>query len=475
MVFSCTPGKTKESSVDSTTAEETYSSKKHKLNTCLDVVTEILQTSPTYQNKITDERVAAIEKNGGSFAMELEGSPNPDDSPSSTSETYDFKIFESYEDHSAVIERFKFDPASKQLFLYDPVENESNPIDFNKELLQPFDEVCGTQEIPVIEAVGGRGTNVDWATLEKEANADPDGPGFFEGDCVESVSSDRASSTLASQGKNNYDLKNLSDYNPMTAWVEGKSDYGIGEYFEVTGMNVNTIYNGYQSTANNWKNNSRVKRFKVYKDNKPLCLLDLTDEMGVQIFELPRTADESNASHRFRFEIVDVYKGLKYSDVAISEIQLTQCCMAGGTRILSASDQTDIAAIEQGNVIYGVDLVSGTVTKSEILKVTKQTHLTVIKISTDSQQIEVTPNHPLYLKAYGFISIERYMQLKGLTHYQDLVNTTEVLTLHPETGEQVYKKISSIEEIHGVFETYSILKLSQGETYVANGFVTRIY
>ncbi|HPH46302.1 MAG TPA: Hint domain-containing protein, partial [Chryseolinea sp.] len=271
------------------------------------------------------------------------------------------------------------------------------------------------------------------------------------------------------------DAKNLADYNPMTAWIEGKSDYGIGEYFEVTGVNVNTIYNGYQSTANNWKNNSRVKRLKVYKDNKPLCLLDLTDEMGVQLFELPRTADESTISHRFRFKIVDVYKGLKYSDVAISEIQFTQCCMAGDTQILSASDPTDIAAIKQGNVIYGVDLISGTVTKSEILKVTKQIHLTVIKISTDSQRIEVTPNHPLYLKAYGFISIERYMQSKGLTNYQDLVNTTEVLTLHPETGEQVYKKISSIEEMHGVFETYSILKLSKGETYVANGFVTRTY
>jgi hypothetical protein len=101
--------------------------------------------------------------------------------------------------------------------------------------------------------------------------------------------------------------------------------------------------------------------------------------------------------------------------------------------------------------------------------------LTVIKISTDSQQIEVTPNHPLYLKGYGFVSIERYMQSKGLINYHDLVNTIEVLTLDIETGEQIYKKISRIEERRGVFETYSILKLSEGETYVANGFVTKTY
>ncbi len=404
----------------------------------------------------------------------MEGSPNPDDYPNFTSETYDFKIFESYKDRSVVVERFKFDPTSKKLFIYDPIENELNPIDFNTDLLFPFDKLCGSA-IPVIAAVGGGGTNVDWKTLEKEANDDPDGPGFFYGDCVESVSTGGASSTLASQGKNNYDLKNLSDSNPMTAWVEGNPDYGIGEYFEFTGPNVNTIYNGYQSSSTNWKNNSRVKRFKVYKNNKPLCLLDLTDEMGVQIFELPRTEDGSNVSHKFRFEIVDVYKGLKYSDVAISEIQLTQCCMIGDTRILSVSDQTDIAAVEQGNIIYGVDLASGTVTKSEILKVTKQTHLTVIRISTDSLQIEVTPNHPLYLKEHGFISIERYMQTKGLNNYQDLVNTTEVLTLSSEISNPLYKKIISIEEIHGVFETYSILKLNTGENYIANGFVTRTY
>jgi hypothetical protein len=475
IAFSCTPAKTNEGSVDSTAVEKPHTSDKHKLTTCLDVVTEILETSPVYQSKITEERIAAIEKNGGSLAMELEGSPNPDDKPMAVSETYDFGIFESYEDRNTVIERFRFDPVNKQLFLYDPVEDALNPIDFNKELLQTLNERCGVQELPLIQAMGGKGTNVDWAAMKKEADAADDGPGFFEGDCKESVSPGSVSSTLASQGKNNYEIKNISDYNPMTAWVEGKSDYGIGEYFEVTGMNVNTIYNGYQSSPGSWKNNSRVKRFKVYKDNKPLCLLDLTDEMDVQMFELPRAEDDAGGSHTFRFEIVDVYKGLKYSDVAISEVMLTQCCMIGDTRILSSSDQTDIAAIEKGDVISGIDLVSGAVTNSEIVKVAKQTHLTVIRISTGAQQIEITPNHPLYLKGYGFISIERYMQSKGITSYQDLVNTIDVLTLHPDTGKQQYKTISRVEELHGVFETYSILKLSRGETYVANGFVTRTY
>jgi len=120
-------------------------------------------------------------------------------------------------------------------------------------------------QIPTIKAVGGGGTNVDW--LEEKKNTDPEGPGYFYNDCAQGVDPIKASSTLAPQGKNNYSVKNLSDDSPMTAWVEGKSDYGIGEWFEIKAINVNVIYNGYQSSPISWINNSRVKKFKVYKNN----------------------------------------------------------------------------------------------------------------------------------------------------------------------------------------------------------------
>ena len=64
----------------------------------------------------------------------------------------------------------------------------------------------------------------------------------------------KASSTLKGQGSKNYSIKNLIDDNPMTAWVEGVTGYGIGEWFEIKGK-ANIIYNGYQSSPTNWKNN----------------------------------------------------------------------------------------------------------------------------------------------------------------------------------------------------------------------------
>jgi hypothetical protein len=472
--LSCAPGKNKETAVDSTAIEKNSAKEKPELKTCLDVAIEIMKTSPAYQKKITAERVQAIEKNGGTLGMDVEGSPNPEDEPLSSSETYDFKMYENYEDHTAVIERFTFDPSKKQLFLYDPVEDKLNPIDFNKDLLLKFDERCGRKEIPIITAFGGQGTGIDWEAIAQ--NTDPNGPEFFEGDCKQSITPLQSSSALAAQGKNNYDSENVADHDPRTAWVEGKPDYGMGEYFEIEAPNINTIYNGYQSSPTAWKNNSRVKRFKVFRDNKPVCLLDLTDEMGAQLFELPRSENEdASKMHTFKFEIVDVYKGLKYSDVAISEIEWVLCCMSANTIILNTTHQSNIATTEKGNVISGIDIHSGAIAESEVVKVVKQKHLTLLKISSGSKQIEVTPNHPLYIKAHGFISMERYMHVKNLANYQDIVNTAEVLTRNVETGRPEYEKINSIEVLHGVFETYSILKLSKGDTYIANGFVTRTY
>ena len=58
------------------------------------------------------------------------------------------------------------------------------------------------------------------------------------------------------------------------------------------------------------------KKFKVFQDNKPLCYLMLNDVMGGQYFDLP----ESELEPIYKFEIVDVYKGERWNDVAITHI-----------------------------------------------------------------------------------------------------------------------------------------------------------
>jgi hypothetical protein len=110
---------------------------------CLDVVTEILTSSPAYQKR-TLGLAEAIQKNGGSsFGITLEGSPNPEkDQALNLSETYDFSLHETYEDRMPTIARYSFNPSEKKLYEYDVVNDQLIPIDFDKNLLATLSELC---------------------------------------------------------------------------------------------------------------------------------------------------------------------------------------------------------------------------------------------------------------------------------------------------------------------------------------------
>lgn len=329
-------------------------------------------------------------------------------------------------------------------------------------------------QLPEIIAVGGGGVEMDWASEEKDS--DPDGPGYFYNDCAQGIIPMSASSTLAGQKSKNYEIQNINDDDPKTAWVEGKLDYGIGESFEIKAPAVNEIYNGYQASPKSWAKNSRVKTFKVYKNNIPLCTLELTDEMGGQQFELPDYTDYNpEKEHTYKFEILEVYKGSKWKDVAISEINLVLCCFSETTTIQSSLHPISISSLEKGATIFSVDIETGELSNSEVIKTTKQTHLSLLQISSATKAIEVTFNHPLYIKGHGFLSIHTYMELKNIEHYEALVDTVEFLTWDAEGEQLVYEKLKSIVSVTGVFETYSIRKLSTGKAFIANGFVTKLY
>ena len=114
-----------------------------ELKTCVDVVMEILRTSPTYIKETKGLYEAVIKNGGTSFGITIEGSPNPkNDYALDYSKTYDFNLHENYSDHMPVIARFTFNPVNKQLYEYDIAENKLNPIDFNRNLLLKFNELC---------------------------------------------------------------------------------------------------------------------------------------------------------------------------------------------------------------------------------------------------------------------------------------------------------------------------------------------
>jgi len=328
------------------------------------------------------------------------------------------------------------------------------------------------QTLPVVQATGGEGESVNWPQIQKEEDADTNGPGFFYRDCSQGVKVVSASSTLKDQGGKTYGVNNLADDNPMTAWVEGKPGYGIGESFTVKAPRVNSIFNGYQATPAAWKNNSRVKKFKVYANGKPLCFLLLKDEMGEQVFDLPvSSTDEKDIT--FKFEIADVYKGLKWDDVAISHIDNNGCCFAGNTTIGPDGTEIGTVATSGGVSLVCVNPLSGESYPASRYRVVEQLHSGMVEVSTVHHSITITTDHPLFVKGIGFVSLQRLRAKLHVDDIESLAGLGEVMIW--DGVRTVYEKITNVRKIPGAWKTYTIKGLPLQSAYVAGGFVTTSY
>jgi hypothetical protein len=66
---------------------------------------------------------------------------------------------------------------------------------------------------------------------------------------------------------------------------------------------------------------------KIYVDGRPHGVVDLKDAYNYQTVEIGEIKLKPGKNTAIRFEILDVYKGRKYSDTAITEIELEGCCV----------------------------------------------------------------------------------------------------------------------------------------------------
>lgn len=164
---------------------------------------------------------------------------------------------------------------------------------------------------------------------------------YFPGECsfycANFTHAESASSNLPPRDRLRYDARRAHDQDLSTAWVEGREGDGVGEFLEyaidtsehkgqnllqVTGLR---IYNGYRKSRESWRDNSRVKRLKMYVNGRPYAIINLKDAYNYQTVEVG-AVDLKPKKTILRFEILEVYKGRKYSDTAITEIELHGCC-----------------------------------------------------------------------------------------------------------------------------------------------------
>jgi hypothetical protein len=131
------------------------------------------------------------------------------------------------------------------------------------------------------------------------------------------------SSALASQGRNSYRAANLIDGNPATAWVEARSDDGIGEWIVIDFTQPRSIagielQNGYAKNTDIYGKNGRVREIEINLSNGQTLLHTLSDSATAQTIPV----SSADGVSWLQIKILSVYPGSKYRDTAISELRV---------------------------------------------------------------------------------------------------------------------------------------------------------
>lgn len=324
-------------------------------------------------------------------------------------------------------------------------------------------------------------TNQDyWASIG-------DGCSWYCGDGPKKVT---ASSYLKAQGTNTYEAKNAHDFSYKNAWVEGVDGTGIGEYLEYTfgaaapRVTDIIIANGFVKSQAAWTNNARVKKLKMYVNNKPYAILNLKDERALQTFKVEPLGNanredlsklQGKPDWTLKFEIVEVYKGAKYDDTVIAELffdGLDVHCFAKGTQILMADNTTrNIEDLKIGDRIYYLDFATQKLKPATIEKLESVTHHGLVTYQFESGlTITSTQDHPYQLLHKGWASLQpsHSAQYNGFEAVQKIeVGDLFMTSLGAE-------RLIAITHLEGHQPTFTISKLSVGNNFIANGLVVGV-
>lgn len=291
-----------------------------------------------------------------------------------------------------------------------------------------------------------------------------------------------SSAWLKNQGKITYLPDNVHDFNQFTAWVPDRSDGPIGKkinfHFEPFAPRVNEIiiWNGYIKDADLWKANARVAKFRLIINGKPVAILELEDLNHTQAFKIaPVQSTDSTKDLVLTLEIAAIYKGTKYDDVAVSEINfngLDVHCFAAGTAITMADNSTrQIETIAEGDWVLTFDNNSNRLIKTQVSALVQAKHSNLVKLTFSDREILVTDDHPFWTAGKQWASVNP--DKSNSNYHQE----TKVMQLG--AGDKVfipsgnvYTKLLGIEKVTKEQLTYT-LELAGGNSFLANGLLVK--
>ena len=285
-----------------------------------------------------------------------------------------------------------------------------------------------------------------------------------------------ASSVLKSGANLNYGADNAHDFSLRTAWVEGVEGDGIGESItycfpkENPPITTVDIFNGYMKSDQVWQDNARVKQLKLSINGKPYVLLNLKDTKSMQSFNIGSVRPE-NADLYLKFEIMDVYKGDKYDDTAISEIEFdgTGClCFAEGTLISTPDGDKKIEQLRVGDKVLSLNVETNTIEIAIVLSLATRTH-ELYELDFDGIKIKITEDHPFYFRHeyYSIVPNNTYgMKTRQLVAGQQISLLSD--------GKLKERSLNSIQKLKKQEITYTITKLDKNHLFFANGICVTV-
>jgi hypothetical protein len=291
-----------------------------------------------------------------------------------------------------------------------------------------------------------------------------------------------SSTYLKDEGKITYLPDNIHDFDLFSAWVPDISNGAIGKkinfHFKPFAPRVNEIivWNGYIKNSDLWKANSRVAKFKLIVNGKPTAILELKDVNNTQSFKInPIQSTDSTKDLILTLEILEVYKGTKYDDVAVSEINFDGMdvhCFAARTQITMADNSTkSIEQITKDDWILTFDNATNKLTKRQVSELIKARHSNLIKLNFSDREIITTDDHPFWTADKIWASLNPN---KSNNNYEQ---TSEVIQL--KIGDRIFipteNKLIDIISIEAIEEeqlTYTI-ELTTGDNFIANGLLVK--
>jgi hypothetical protein len=297
-----------------------------------------------------------------------------------------------------------------------------------------------------------------------------------------------------------YRAENLCDNNFKTAWVEGVKGYGIGEIFQyfinnykyykdekfekindyIPPINEIRLFNGYVKSEKAFKENSRIKKLKMYVDGQPWVILELADTTSQQIFEIPeikylkiKNRKDYKEDLVLKFEILEVYKGTKYEDTCLTELLLytySRLCFPKSSKVtMSDNIYKNIEDLKIGDKILSYNEKTKTFFEDEIVSLENTMHNNYVEYDFGDKKIIATEDHP-FLSDKGYVSLNPKDSKKYRGYeYIEKIKIGDILIFNDKN-----RKLKNIKSLNKKEIGYTITRLKKGNNFLVNGAVVGV-